>query len=1221
MDNKNIILIDEQEKEEARALTQSFARSDIKSRAYINALGAEVLLKYFEQQNITKEQTYNLHNIRKILEEFDISDIKLSNIHIDVRVVFDENQIFIPKTHFEYNLLPDIYVVLKLAKDHSSTEFLGFFEPKLINKNNANDKYYFIEKEKLSSPVDLKNYIENFKSDKSENYSEDDISQAELLMISMADHNVSEEDKKTLLNYLVNSAALRDEFIEFENFEMISYQAANVVGLELPVNNNSIDIAAEDVPSDIADDMLTSAKTDLLTEADIVEEPLDNSSNAGEIIKGAAVLGAEIAGTAMASAALAGAEEAVDTTTNIVNAAANVANNVSEAIDMASSIQNMAEQVFSDESVKMPEVPDGLNLENMSLENIDVSLDENLADIGQTEEQPSVSETASETEDSAISEENSLNDFINTNEAPQDEKSPETLETSAEGEISLDDFINVNETPEEQSIETTDSSGSEDISLDDFISANESSDDNNPDDMNGSINDLFSDYDTETGQKILNNEEPVFSNSDDLIFNDSTDSEEITFSNNDDYGDELIFETPDDGYGDMADGGVSSRRQRNPLASGLHTPISEATELTSLEDIKNGNIPKAVTPPLPSEDQMETMGMEEFHNLVKNYVPPEIKDESETISFDNVGGSSAIKMSASEEDSSKFKDLSEFTSLPDKVEKPQVNTVTESDPYVEELPVAEVNTEVKITSEEPTSDDFVTDMPEATNTASATQHADELSSDDFVADMPEATNTASATQHADELSSDDFVADMPEATNTASATQHADELSSDDFVADMPEATNTASATQHAEELTSDDFVAEMPAEVNTASATQHADELTSDDFIEDVPGITKDFDSGNITSLETPPSLDGSILDELDSIALGELEEPLETGTAEDLASSGAADFAEQNENTIQNETADIKQGMPAAVDENSNIEICEEPAQASTDSAAEDESKLQVLYDKSQVPELESLEDSLDMGSDDEMQPESEENFDFRPERKMGKLMPVFAILAAIVIAGSVVGFLMKSKNSIDAETLIQTTPENEAIANPEADNSDILANTGELDTPNIPSDASDISPAAPAIPQNVKEDKPAAKTAEPKPAAAKPVQKPQVTKPAAPKPINSSKTITLKKLSWQVPDYLSYSQNINEYLQTAGKSIKLTLSSDLLLTNEYIYSNQVKVNINLTKDGNVTSTKIVKSSGSEQVDKIVLQTVKDTLNVVKPARGEVPTPNYNLALIIYL
>ena len=89
MENTNTILIDEKEREDARALTQSFARADVKSRAYINALGAEVCLKYFRQENISDEPTYNLHNIRKILEEFDISDVMLSNIHIDVRVIFD----------------------------------------------------------------------------------------------------------------------------------------------------------------------------------------------------------------------------------------------------------------------------------------------------------------------------------------------------------------------------------------------------------------------------------------------------------------------------------------------------------------------------------------------------------------------------------------------------------------------------------------------------------------------------------------------------------------------------------------------------------------------------------------------------------------------------------------------------------------------------------------------------------------------------------------------------------------------------------------------------------------------------------------------------------------------------------------------------------------------------------------------------------------------------
>ena len=45
----------------------------------------------------------------------------------------------------------------------------------------------------------------------------------------------------------------------------------------------------------------------------------------------------------------------------------------------------------------------------------------------------------------------------------------------------------------------------------------------------------------------------------------------------------------------------------------------------------------------------------------------------------------------------------------------------------------------------------------------------------------------------------------------------------------------------------------------------------------------------------------------------------------------------------------------------------------------------------------------------------------------------------------------------------------------------------------------------------------------------------------------------------------------------------------------------------------------SKIITSSGSKEIDDIVLQTVKQTLNVVKPAQGEVPTPDFNLGLII--
>ena len=119
----------------------------------------------------------------------------------------------------------------------------------------------------------------------------------------------------------------------------------------------------------------------------------------------------------------------------------------------------------------------------------------------------------------------------------------------------------------------------------------------------------------------------------------------------------------------------------------------------------------------------------------------------------------------------------------------------------------------------------------------------------------------------------------------------------------------------------------------------------------------------------------------------------------------------------------------------------------------------------------------------------------------------------------------------------------------------------------------------------------------------------------------PINRESYLSVSKIQWQVPYYLSYSPNINSYLQTAGKSIKLQISSDLLLVNEYAYSNLVKVSLKLNNSGVLQSTNILTSSGSKQIDDIVLQSVKSTLNVLKLPAGEVKTPDLNLTITIYL
>ena len=157
-----LIYIDEQEKLNAGIVANNFTEQETRNRTYINTLGADLLLKYLSLENIDTSNTYNIHSIKKLLQNTDISDVRLDNITIDVRVVFDENIIFVPKSHFNYEITPDIYVVFHLAEDLSNAKFLGFFEPKLINKNNENSEYYFIEKEKLTSPYELINFINNY---------------------------------------------------------------------------------------------------------------------------------------------------------------------------------------------------------------------------------------------------------------------------------------------------------------------------------------------------------------------------------------------------------------------------------------------------------------------------------------------------------------------------------------------------------------------------------------------------------------------------------------------------------------------------------------------------------------------------------------------------------------------------------------------------------------------------------------------------------------------------------------------------------------------------------------------------------------------------------------------------------------------------------------------------------------------------------------------------
>ncbi len=92
-----------------------------------------------------------------------------------------------------------------------------------------------------------------------------------------------------------------------------------------------------------------------------------------------------------------------------------------------------------------------------------------------------------------------------------------------------------------------------------------------------------------------------------------------------------------------------------------------------------------------------------------------------------------------------------------------------------------------------------------------------------------------------------------------------------------------------------------------------------------------------------------------------------------------------------------------------------------------------------------------------------------------------------------------------------------------------------------------------------------------------------------------------VILKAVAWQVPTSISKDAIFNKYLQIAGKNIKMNLATDLLDTDDFAYNNKIKISMTVKNNTPVKNIKVVESSGSKNVDDIVLQSIKQTLKYI--------------------
>lgn len=1039
-----LIYVEQEDKSQASAAARGFAQKNIQNRAYINTLGARLAMKYLASEDINISNIYNIHSIKKILEEIDISDVMLPNIHIDVRVVFDENVIFIPKSHFEYNLVPDIYLVFHLAKDISHVKFLGFFEPKLINKNNANNEYYFIEKEKLSPAVDLKKYVENFNGSHQENVSEDDLLNSERIIIAMSDNDITENDKKYLIQQLTKSAELRDKFIEYENFETLSYQA-----MTDPMIERKTSAAQQD-----------SLSLEDISDLETIESPAD---------------------------------EAVEQTEDFTQGFAEITQE-----EPLKEIDTVEENEQTDTTIN-DELTISDNFDDFGLEPIedfsDISLDEDNTEIKEVNSDNSgFLDTAAELGQAAALGAGAAALGAGVAAAAEGIAAEETAINAAEtGAEALNTGLEIIDKGIEiaNDLISTDTSAPEPLSLDDI--------------------------DTSMLDNIDYHEEEIH---------------EETISLKDV---EVPLETEPTDFIDKIDNKISLDDIKLEPLNEEPENINIEQETISLKDVDTTGMEVA-----DEEFSEETISLDNVNTEAVNIVP-ETDFEENIMSFDNVDEPVATENDDFMDDVMSFDDVVEPEELNDNAfEAPEDNSIsfdedenTSSELLNNEINEEELNTdEIESVTSEPL-DNMESAVDEIIDNNELPQENSENES--FGKNL---LNNLSP-ENLDNISIDDLGL-------------------SDDLPSDISDDISSHELLSQIDDLLNSD-IAQPPFETS-AETTNNVQEEPANILDEELPSIEESLLDTEIIPDEVPVNQHSAADSPLESDSDDEMP---------DTAIDELLDFGDEEEQNDEDKLGvlfnDTDAGndteLPSSMEELNEYEDSELPKEPVVPGAA--------LYTKPQLNK---------------------------------KVIIVAAALVTVIAAASAVMLLKpKGDSSADIEPLSKSA---------EAGVVDGLPGTSPT---NIESTIATNVPELEKIPV---QEAPKAKTVQ----AAQPAKELKSAAPVRQKPASSESYLSVNRLVWDVPDALSYSPKMQNYLRTAGKSIKLSLSADLLLATEYAYTNQVKVNIKLSKDGTVQEAKVASGSGSDQIDKIVLQSVKDTLNVVKPPSSEIKTPDFNLSLIIY-
>ena len=112
------------------------------------------------------------------------------------------------------------------------------------------------------------------------------------------------------------------------------------------------------------------------------------------------------------------------------------------------------------------------------------------------------------------------------------------------------------------------------------------------------------------------------------------------------------------------------------------------------------------------------------------------------------------------------------------------------------------------------------------------------------------------------------------------------------------------------------------------------------------------------------------------------------------------------------------------------------------------------------------------------------------------------------------------------------------------------------------------------------------------------------------------------SIKGLNWMCAPGLFTNTEFKNYLQNVDKTLRMNLNSNILNSSTVPVNNSITYKIAIDNEGNLLKTQAVGSTGSDEIDNIVLQSIKETLALQKTqilSSGQQKADKYYIQVVI--